>query len=373
MRTIRTAFSGHPSPLPVLRVDDGTEIGGTLSGDRIEFALPEHAAKGWGAWVVINGEWAARLITPVSPGTYNAEAAPVSMDPPSLAYAPAVEPLQGLRIQDGHFYDVHGRWFWKGASDFCLYKRFLEGEDIRPLVRQRRAAGANVLRVLMQMHYICRFYPREYPAYYDRLLEFNGLLYEEGMRWEATVYADEQEVRSGRGHWDRLTSILAGAPNVFVELVNEHQKNSINPNDFQQPSGLISSQGSSLSDTAPPQPGWDYHTWHGRRDWPKVLFSAEDAAWVGWGVDASGHVYSGPKPVVHDEPIGFSEVDQPGKRSNSPELSRQMGASSATFCDGGTFHSDYGIRSDGWSPQVDALARVFFAALDGATAQEVAA
>lgn len=371
-RLIKLRYTGAPTPLPILRIDaapgePNLEIDGTLNGDRIDFALPEQAARGWGAWVVVGGNEIARLVTPVQPGTYLAEDPPVNMDPPSLAYAPAVESLQAVWIEGGHFHDAHGRWFWKGVTEFCLYKRFLEGEDIRPILRQRREAGANLVRVLMQMHYITRFYPRESPAFYDRLLEFNHIIYTEGMRWECTVFADENEVKSGRGHWDRITQALAGAPNVFVELVNEWPKNGIDPNAFSKPAGLLASQGSALSDSAPPLPGWDYHTWHGRRDWPKVIFSSEDAWYVGDGYDAGGsHPYSA-KPVTHDEPMGFSAVDQPGRRSNSIELARQIGATCSTFCDGGTFHSDEGINSVLWGPEVDAMARKFFDALDGAT------
>ena len=153
---------------------------------------------------------------------------------------------------------------------------------------------------------------------------------------------------------------------TFVELVNEWSKNGVDPRDFAKPSGVISSQGSEVSDTAPPQPGWDYHTWHGRRDWPKVVFSSDDAYWVASGRTEGGQTLGPPMPIVHDEPIGFSEADIPGRRSNNPEVARIVGATCGTFCDGGTFHSDYGIHSVGWSPEVDSLARTFFRALAGA-------
>jgi endo-1,4-beta-mannosidase len=48
----------------------------------------------------------------------------------------------------GQFFSVAGEpWTAIESSEFSLYKRFLDGEDIRPVLEERQAIGFNLLRV----------------------------------------------------------------------------------------------------------------------------------------------------------------------------------------------------------------------------------
>lgn len=272
-----------------------------------------------------------------------------------------------LSIRDGHFWTADGqRWIWKGASDFLLYKRFLEGENVRPLLRERRYAGANLVRVFFQCHNIARFYPNDYDGYYERVPVFADILATEGFWFEATAYCDEQYIHSGAAHWPKLTDQLERCDNAVAELANEYQKNGIDPMAFAHPGGgLLCSRGSGLSDRPPARPGWDFFGWHGRRSpFYKVPSSVEDAYCIahalkdGW----NSHLYD-PMVGVGDELMGFAEVAEEGRRSTSVALARSLGASCAELLDGGTIHTENGLYSRPWGPTETACALAFLGAL----------
>lgn len=128
---------------------------------------------------------------------------------------PACAPLEPLTIRDFRFWDATGQpWIWKGCTDFLLYQRFLEGEDIRPILLDRRYVGANLLRVLGMCHNIARFYPRDYgDRYFTALPEFCALLGRYGFRCEFVVFADAQIIMPNESeqqeHWRRFCDAAA--------------------------------------------------------------------------------------------------------------------------------------------------------------------
>lgn len=274
----------------------------------------------------------------------------------SEEYANVHKPLQRIYIEETHFLSYDGqRWIWKGATDFLLFQRYLNGQDITPILTQRRKAGANLVRVLGMAHNISHFYPQDYDGYYEKLNLFVQLCNRYGLYVEFVVYADEQHVKAGKLHFASCIDALDGSL-AFGELVNEYPKNGIDPAQFFKPlTGMPWSQGSALADAPPPEPGWDYHTWHGRRDWPKVTSSTEDMWYV------SQHIP--PKPIVHDEPIGFDEVDIPGKRSTDDRLASQLAVTSCLLGSGATYHSTAGIQSELWGPIQERCAKAFYGAM----------
>src|SRR5439155_2465593 len=158
-----------------------------------------------------------------------------------------------IHIEGTNFVDENGRRFtWRGSTDFLLFKRHLDGEDIVPLLTERVGVGANLVRVFSMCHNIARFHPQEHPDYFDRLGPFVDLLARSGSYLELTVFADAQFVMSSsaeqHSHLARVIDTVRGKPNVFVELVNEFSKNGVDPRLFQQPSGVISSHGSGQTD-----------------------------------------------------------------------------------------------------------------------------
>ncbi len=238
--------------------------------------------------------------------------------------------------------DAHTIWPWYGATDFLLYKRYLDGEDISALLADRAALGVNLLRVLGMAQTIAAFHPQDYPGYYSTLPGFCSLLLAHGFQLELTVFADAQSVIGGnlgllRSHFQRVVDALHGVPNVFLELVNEWTQNGITPTDFVRPSGIISSRGSGIAGDYPPTPPWDYCTYHVPRDgeWPRKASHIREIR------DDGGYN----RPVVQDEPMGAGETDQPNRRSTVANDFFYFGATSQMMGAGSTFHSDCGILS----------------------------
>lgn len=291
----------------------------------------------------------------------------------------AADPLPDLpriRVEGTAFLDmVHGeRWTWKGCTDFMLYKRYLDNEDIAPILSERGRLGANVLRVLGMTYSIERFYPSENPDYFQRLPSFLNLCATYGLYVEFVVFADAQIIMSNaaeqRQHLASAREALAGLPQgVFAELCNENDKNGVNALDHAYPGGdgILWSRGSGLADQAPPRPVWDYSGWHGRRDDPKVWLSQDDMWFVQAGLEerpGQGFVpMDKSAPCVGDEPMGFDEHEQPGKRSTNPELARSLAFSGRAYGQGATFHSSAGILSQPFGPVTMRCAQAFFEAM----------
>jgi hypothetical protein len=215
--------------------------------------------------------------------------------------------------------------------------------------------------VFGMMHYLTHFYPQEHPNYLPELQPFARAAADHGLRLHFDVFADNQEVRLGEPFWQQVRAELEPIPSVLLGLGNEWPKNGFDPNAFSQPS-VIASQGSTTSDAPPPMPGWGVRMWHGRRDHPKVWISAEDMFFVGRGITADGHQYAPPAPVVHDEPIGFAEVDIPNRRSTDPQLAEAMMLTGRAFGAGATFHCEDGMFSRLLGPQQQICAKAFFTA-----------
>lgn len=285
-----------------------------------------------------------------------------------------VPPGPWLTIQNNRFMQHGQPWIWKGATDFLLFQRFLRGEDVTPIIRERNAFGANVLRFTSTMAVLPmaigfdELKPENYPLYWDKLPQFLDLLDSEAMHGECTVFCDMQLIGWSLSkqieHWERICSLLRDRRH-FVELVNEYKKNGVDPMQFAKPPGLISSRGSGLSDEPPARPGWDYFGWHGRRT-PhyKIPSSTEDMYPIanslpdGW----NSHLYAN-MVAVHGEPMGFGPEAIEGKRSTDPTLARNIASASKYLGSGGTFHSESGLYSRPWTDIEKACATAFYEGL----------
>ena len=149
-------------------------------------------------------------------------------------------PEQGrLRIEGRHFYDQNQQiWRWRGATQFLLFARYLNGENISPQLDWLIARGFNVLRVFGEVPSGFRAdqvgitnYERPFdrPDFEARLHAFFALLESRGLRCEYTVltYWDASDVM--RRHLQRVFDVAASHWNVFVEVANEPENNSIDP------------------------------------------------------------------------------------------------------------------------------------------------
>jgi hypothetical protein len=238
-----------------------------------------------------------------------------------------------VHVEGSNFVDSNARrWIWRGCTDFLLFKKFLDGEDINALLSERAGVGANLVRVFSMCHNIARFHPQEYPQYFDRLGPFVDLLARSGLYVELTVFADAQLIMSSSAeqhqHLGRVIDMLRGRSNVFVELANEFGQNGVDPRLFDKPGGVVSSRGSGLTDEPPPQPPWDYITFHARRDVPKA-----------WNDVNPDNVRWPPGP-----PWITDEMMKAGVDVSDAARFYQAGIF-AGLANGATFHSQEGVES----------------------------
>lgn len=280
---------------------------------------------------------------------------------------PTFTPLQ---IEYDRFLDANGsQWNWGGHISFMAYKRSLDGEPLPDFVNLPKQCGSQVLVTLQMAHYIEQFYPAEYgDRYFAHMRPFAAALRDLGMYWCPIVFVDAQVVLPNRDQQQRFLSRLAEATagewNILPSLGNEYPKNGFNPSDFTRPNnGLLWSRGSSLADTAPYYPSWDWKEFHPRRDWPKVLDGNFDGHYVMDGLSGNDEILDKPAPAISSEPIGFWHTDIPNRRSSDPNLAMVIGGTSIYYMRGGNFHSEEGLRSQPWSGRTEECARRYFKAL----------
>lgn len=287
---------------------------------------------------------------------------------------PPPNQLLALTVNGLGFYEGGRPWVYRGFTDFLLYQRFLAGEDLSALLRERVAVGANTLRVLGMVTSFSHFYPQEHEDYYARLPAFAALLGSYGLRLEFVVFADAQvvmpDVVEETQHLEQVVSAFRGTTSVLLEVANEPFKNL--PGGAAAATALAQRiQGRDLLVATGNYDfdlvvdhyelySADYVTFHPERkpEWPRTSKDAYDlrdgfCCNPGW---AGFH-----KPVVSDEPMGAAEVDS-ASRSAQPDDFAYFAAESALAGAGGTFHSDNGVRSERLGPVQLLSARAFFAA-----------
>lgn len=345
-KQINCTVVGHATDIPYLTVDNGHIYHGTFeSASRVIFTLADTEPP-WGATIFYGGK-AERYVIPELPGSYEG---------PVLTYTSA---LSRLQVDGNQFRN----YTWAMMTGFCDYQKFLNGENIRPQLQQAKDLGANGRRVLGMMAFITNFNPTSYgQSYYDRLPAFVELLAQYGQRVHFDVFADNQIYKLGLDHWVRTCDKLRPLESVVIGAGNEWPKNGFDPFSLPYP-GVLSSQGSALADSAPPMPGWGVRMWHGRRDSKKVYLSADDMWYVGVGAEIINDkliFYAPQTAAVHDEPIGFAEIDIEGRRSTNPRLAQSLMLTGRGFGAGATFHSEDGIFSRLLGPQQQTCARAFF-------------
>lgn len=285
------------------------------------------------------------------------------------------EPPSRLFCHDYSFFNQKGeRTFIKGVTDFLLYQRYLdEGVPaIKPVLEQRKALGANCVRVIGMVSSFSHWYPQDYGnRYYDALPGFLDLLSQYGLYCYFTVFADTQIVMPSKAdqlnHWARVMPLLQAQPNVLIELVNEpyaHENETDDPWAFPRP-WLVPASSGSYNDKYPgakdgrpsPGPHWDFHDYHTPRSFPKNVGDQCMAI-------NPNYLQLG-QPVLSGEPDKFGRPDPNGRpRHTNPRLAGMMaGTASGSAC-GIFYHTNAGIMSvlftddNGWNEI--ACAKAFF-------------
>lgn len=355
MTQININVVGEPTDLPVLRIDGRPEAyTARLEPGRAIFTLDDAPAN-VGATIMYNGLHTVRVITP-PPGTWEADLPPVK--PPEstatieLRYVPTAPAI----TIDGAEFRVDGRpWLWRGATEFRLPHRLMEGEDIAPILADR--AGFTILRSLAMK------WPNTNPAwelnprradYWDGVHRYFEAVGNAGFALEWTVFADTKALMPDPGEqqrfWATTVELARQFPFVILELLNEvgHSTQAIDPARFSCPNGVIASHGSGGTDEDVVRPVWHYAAYHGRR-----LIHAHDSR---------GATNFSPFAYEEDWPKGCPFVEDEGPKpyeySFDPAYARLMGRHARCGV-GGTFHSNEGIQSVVFPPAVKACADAF--------------
>ena len=262
-----------------------------------------------------------------------------------------------LRVSGVRFLSHDRDWRYKGFTLFQALRQTCEGQNIDQQLDEAIADGYNTFRVLgMFKPYLGTFtLAVDDPARYNTcLLQMVRHIATKGARVQFTVFADAQEVMPGNTQQQAwflsIQHLLATEWNVLGELCNECEKNGVDTSRFVRPSpnnrGLVLwSRGSGLGGGNPASPPWDYADYHERRgdEYPRYD-------------ECRPYMLDGQSPVkgvpcLQSEPMGASEIDQPGKRAGAingdPTKAindfRQMCANFALNGPGGLFHSDAGL------------------------------
>lgn len=265
------------------------------------FEIPDGTPDWNGCWLTVRNaqrqplyqlHGALSLKTPLGAGLF----VDVYPDPPSTG-VPASAFLP-VTIDGDHFVAGGARWTWRQMSGFCDYKLFLDGGDLRSLLKQSQDLNCHGRRMFPNMVNIVNFDPASYgQAYWDRIPEYLALNADYEQYVNIPVLADSQyrgwSLAQCQNFWARWNDACQPYWNKFISLTNEfdHGGNLVGqPNDYARPGDQTVSQGSAVQDKTPPCPkegtgaGWGIWEWHAA-DLP-TKFDHEYYIWQGLSTGA---------------------------------------------------------------------------------------
>lgn len=271
----------------------------------------------------------------------------VDVGPQAVTYAP-IRPYGASTIGrlavNGHVFTMNGQpWTSIQTSELSLPKRYLAGEDVRPILAERAALGFNDTRqwllnqsVVSGAGYPEGIHPNQYPDFYPRLRALWELCGAYGLAVEATAFTSCDPMMPNRDdqirHWNQAQAAARGLGHVRLELVNEydwgHGQNSPHRDLYDmQPAGVLASSGSATADAPPPMPVWDYVLYHSNSlsEWQRK---------VGHNAMEYGDIYD--CPGDSNENTRYPDNDA----SEAHAYDAAMGA--ALLCAGACFHSQGG-------------------------------
>ena len=257
---------------------------------------------------------------------------------PVIVPPPPFKPLPRLVPTRQYFMQSNGTRFTAvQCSDFDLLNRWQHGEDIAPILTQRRDLGFNLLRVWTK--YVIEGIGSFPDINYARVGEFLDLCATFGLYVEFTAYTGyiTQGASEDKTHFGKLCDAVSSRTNVLVELVNEESipVNSIDLAYYRKPIGVLSSHGSEGGGKTPISPFWDYVTFH-------TNLQSEEQRKVGHN---AMEIWKG--PTITNETSRFPEVGM-WRGSNADrikQLAYDSAAGAALLCAGSCFHSVQGKTS----------------------------
>ena len=277
-----------------------------------------------------------------------------------------------IKVNDREFYIAGQKYKPKLCTDFLLvYKKSL-GQDIKPILAQRKAVGVDMVRIFTCCKNIADLNPRNYDVNAVLGATLNDIHSFE-MHAEVEGFADVQLIgltlQEQLTHQNIICDVIRQKGSIdLYDLCNEYDKNGINPDDFTKPSGVVSSRGSRQNNKPPKAPYWDFGTYHPRRDGDNYYFSKylsdmtpQSEIYMGVEGEPTANI-----PILPDEPIGFQTINDPGHRSNYPGYAYRIGSIYSMYLNGSCFHSTNGIFSEMFDDVTLACAKAFVKGCDDA-------
>ena len=247
---------------------------------------------------------------------------------------PVFVPLPKLVTRGKFFRRADGTPFTAiQTSDFNLFNRYQRGEDIRPILQERKDLGFNLLRV-WTLYDLAPGIGVLLDPDYGKLPAFLDLCATYGFYVELTAYTSTERVE----HWGKLVVAVQGKTNVLLELVNElaHSVNALEHfSEYQKPAGILASHGSNGMDIPVVQPIWDYVTLHSNGEYQEQRKIGHNAMelWDG--------------PTLTNETSRFPDVGMwKGQTlARQQELAYDAAAGAALLAAGACFHTVSGKTS----------------------------
>ena|SRR5436190_2030924 len=245
--------------------------------------------------------------------------------------------VMALATAGGFFRGVNGEYHTiVEATDFRLLARYLAGEDIVPVLKDRAGLGFNTLRVALSCRQMFDLDPQAIEGYGPRLVRFTNLLLAYALRPEYVLFMDATRVFPDNGSRRVFAgmvceSLLDLAPLVLLELVNENDQpiNHMDTSWFAPPAAFLWSRGSNGSQAVPVRPPGRYETFHSNDApewWRKVGHNAMELSEGGPGFKGSG------------VPVLSNENTRAPDRFNNPDQAFDAAAAAALLCAGSCFH-----------------------------------
>lgn len=342
MKQINCNVSGTPTDTPTIFDDAGESWSGSfeLGNLRCVFRLPDHAVGGGHLrWLDVQ----YNFLLPANPGSYEG----ASLGLPTIKYAP---PLSSV-------------FPFKGATEFNLPAWMRAGhEDITAIVRQRTDAGATWLRSLSGG------YPfrtdqawltmSEHQRYWDLCLKHGARVFQCAFANTAIMPGADQ-LSWQLAYWEQLKATAAPyGSDVALQLCNEwnHSTQRIDPSKFGPSSANLCDHGPGLTDAHPVEPFWSLVTWHAHRE-TSVNGTPSARAIAECDCYSFEHL-----PWPKGQPWIVGEMAKPEDYGFNPAYAADLGRSCGKRW-GGFFHSNEGVQSLPWRPEVERCARAFYEAM----------
>lgn len=369
MSTLHFNVAGDPhEDVPTLITDNppgGTQLAAHFSGgpppNRWSVTCPP--AFSGGATVTYAGSSSIRVILPPGPGDWEAGQAPCL--PPEyggdaskmvLDYRSAH--LEELQIVGDHFEQRGKRWLVRGVDGFCDLAILLDAGHgaLEPQLQQAQDLGARVRRIFGCIKNIRQFNPFNYgAAYFEAITELAALYQAHGLYLDFDGLPDTGywgfSLQQCQDLWAQQIVTFGPIVNKFnLSLTNEwdHGGNLVGSlDDYTRPPFALCSQGSAVSDTPPPRPGWGIREFHCLKPWPKI-FLCEDMLFNREGVDADGHRWGEAKPTYLSECARFEE----GLPHTDERLARTLAFETIGLGEGFILHNEFGKDGRMMQPRV---------------------